>query len=82
MVENIETVTIREPQWKGRQVGIDERKLYKDIYIVIGYRTKDGELWDDNTYFLRAKAGLEYPSMHRKGVKLRMIPIADLGVVL
>lgn len=81
-MEDIETIIIREPQWKGLRVGLDEKKLSKDVYIRIDYRTKDGELWDDNLYFLKAWEGLEYPSMFRKGVKLRMIPIADLGLVL
>ncbi len=72
----MKTITIREPIWKNRSVGIASRELTEDdIAVKITYKDKSGRIIYPATYKMRKSIIERYPTQVRKGVKLHIIPI-------
>lgn len=75
-------LTIREPYWDERAVGIDERRTTKDCYIDIAYTKKNGEREYNNLYVYRTGNNHKYRKQRTKyGNYLVIVPIIDLEVV-
>jgi len=76
-------IQIREPIWKSKSIGIAEHKLkhLSTTEIEILYRNQHGHrLWPDVYCITRAQA-MQYPVQMLYGIRLRIIPIADLEVL-
>lgn len=71
-------IIIHSPIWTTRSVGLAEKALTDDIIVVkITYRTSDGERLFPGSYWMERKKIITYPVQIVKGVKLRIVPIAD-----
>ena len=77
-------IRIKTPIWKDRSVGIAEDKFNPFgtvTKIQILYRKIDGTRLYPQTFFITKEKAFTYPVMVVRGVTLRIIPIADLGVL-
>ena len=70
-------IFIRSPIWKTQSVGIADRKIVDDIEVVITYLTIDGDRLYPGLYFMKRDKARSYPCQIWRGVRLRIIPIAD-----
>ena len=74
-------IQIREPIWKTRSIGIAEHKIRDVIEVEILYQNQFGErLWPD-VYYINRNQALQYPVQDWRGIRLRIIPIADLEML-
>ena len=73
---------IKEPIWNGRRIGIASY-IQDDIEIEILAKNKEGIKHFPNKFILYRKDMLKYPvyDHFRRGVPVRVVPIADLAVV-
>lgn len=75
-------ITIREPIWKSRSIGIAEDKMTSRLLAIeITYITKDGKRLYPNILYIDREKASKYPIQLWKGYKLYIIPIADLEVI-
>jgi len=74
------TLTIREPIWKNRSIGIASYRANSDLRINISYRDKKGKRLFPDTYFIKKDQIIKYPIQKYKGIKLYIIPIEDLQI--
>ncbi len=76
-------ITIREPQWKKRTVGIAKYKITEPILVEIAYLGKDGQKVYPGRYYMTKEKALTYPIQSAKGnvPELVIIPIADFKQV-
>lgn len=71
--------SIREPIWKTRSVGVAIEKILPGENVVeITYRTKDGQRLFPNMYTFHSDDVKDHPITTVRGVRLRMLRIADL----
>lgn len=75
-------IKIAKPIWSGtdhvRKVGVAEFRMNSGILeIHIEYSDGTSKLWPKPLYMFKEKA-MTYPVQIVKGVRLRLIPIADL----
>lgn len=78
-------ISIKYPIWKSRSVGIAEHKLsFGDNEVQILYRQKKGASFGEkiypHTYLVSGKDAARYPVQVVRGVRLRIIPIADMRI--
>jgi len=76
-------ITIREPIWKTRSVGIKVKNLdpTEIITISISYKDKEGNLMFPGTFAMSVGEIQSYPTqIVSYGVKLHLVPINDLKV--
>ena len=75
-------ISIREPIWKTRSVGIAEHHLlaHKQIRIEILYKDTLGKRLFPYIYCIESNKALGYPVQVRRGVRLRIVPIGELTV--
>jgi len=71
-------IQIREPIWKTRSIGLAEDRLTNITEVEITYKNRFGERIYANLYCISKSQAMKYPIQKVKGVKLRIIPIADL----
>lgn len=71
-------ITILEPIWKTRSVGIADYKITDDIEVEITYKDRNRERVYPGKYYMTKAKALTYPTSFVHGsVRLRIIPIAD-----
>jgi len=76
--------SIREPIWKTRSVGLNQRELYdeKIIFVDILYKNKEGKRIYPNRLTMESEKVRSYPTQIVKGVVLHIIPISDFELVV
>lgn len=74
-------VTIHEPIWATKSVGIAASKVKTVTYIEIDHRDAEGNLVYPDLYKINGEKLRKYPTENRGGVTLFIVPIADLDVV-
>lgn len=74
-------ISIREPIWKTRSVGIAEYKITEDLLIEIEYVDKQGKKPYPHQYIMKKDKALTYPTQKVRGNVLRIIPIGDLTII-
>jgi len=76
----ITTVSIVEPIWSSKSVGIALRRLTDDIIVEILYEDAKGVRTYPGRYFMRREKAIAYPIQNVSGVDLVIIPIADFQI--
>jgi hypothetical protein len=73
-------ISIREPIWKDRSVGLNISDCNPDteVEISIDYRNKDGKLLWPKPFLVLARDIFAYPTKKTRGVTLNIVPIDDL----
>lgn len=75
-------ITIREPRWKNRTVGIATFRVQTHNKIVITKTNKDGDRYFPNAMYMSGELIKKYPTQNlSNGVVLYLVPIADLEVI-
>ena len=74
---------ILEPIWSSKSIGLNEAILKQSerMTIDILYINRQGFRSFPSTYSITKEKALQYPTQKIKGVRLRIIPIADLDIV-
>ena len=75
-------VRIKVPIWNGRKVGIASYLLqggFVDVFI--DYKKKDGSLSYPYLYRIESSRVQTYPTQMVDGVRLHLLPIAELEIV-
>jgi len=73
-------ITIHEPIWATKSVGIAAQKVRDVTYIEIDYRDTEGKLVYPNLYRIEGEKLRKYPMENRSGINLFIVPIRDLEV--
>jgi len=71
-------ITIHEPIWNGRKIGVADYKITDDLEIEIDYKTTSGERLYPNPFYISKEAAICHPIQVVKGIELRIIPIREL----
>jgi hypothetical protein len=75
-------IRINFPIWKTRSVGIAENRIIDDLEIEILYQDKNGNRLYPSRYYISRSEALNHPTQTLpSGVKLRIIPIAEMKVL-
>lgn len=76
-------ISIKEPMWNGRYVGLAEYRLgVTETEVEILYKDKEGNRIYPHVYTVKTDDVKKYSQMKLKnnGIVLRMVPIADLKI--
>jgi hypothetical protein len=73
-------LTIKEPIWKYKAIGIREDKVTDDFRIKISYKTKDKQLLYPQTYFMTKEEIKKFPLKYLGSMFVYVIPIEKLKV--
>lgn len=76
--KRLKKITIREPIWKYKAIGIREDKVTDDFQIKISYKTKDGQLLYPGTFFMTKEDIKSFPIKYLGGMYVYLIPIEKL----
>ena len=75
---------IREPIWDNGHLKIGVGEYWfanRDILpIRITWKNSNGVRHFPNKYYITKEKAFSYPVMEIKGIKLRIIPVLDLGI--
>lgn len=70
-------ISIKEPIWKNRSVGIARDKITEDIEVEILYKDRFGNRIYPHIYKMTKTLALSHPTQIVKGRELKIIPIAE-----
>jgi hypothetical protein len=70
-------ISIRQPIWKDRSVGIAKDKITEDIEVEILYKDKYGNRTFPGVYRMTKTLALAHPTQIVKGRELKIIPISE-----
>ena len=75
----MKTLTIKEPIWATKSVGIADYRLTDDLLVDISYKDKSGNVLFPGKFLVKKDIAKTYPIQKLKGnLNLHIIPINDL----
>lgn len=78
------SLTIKEPIWSTRSLGIAEQRVKGDtmMEVRVSYKDKQGNLMYPYRFLMQTTQIRKYPTkVVRGGVRVHIVPIKDFGVV-
>ena len=74
-------LTIREPIWLNKSIGIASKRAFADLEIEIAYKDRSGNKVFPATYFIKAEKIITYPFRYIGKNRIYIVPIKDLIIL-